>query len=344
MLNIGINGFGRIGRVISRIIENRYDLNLVVVNDINPDIENINYLLNYDTNYGRLDNPSIVKQNSIKSKKFNFKVFHEANLLDVPWAKNNVDLIIDSSGISENLNLYSKMKNEVKKIIVTNSPNENLVDKTIVFGVNHNLIDDKRDFVLSSSICDATALTPILKLINDNFSIEKGFLTTLHPWLGYQNLLDGPSKSYAVPGEIVDNYALGRSSPMTMIPKNTSAISATYKVLPELRDKFESFSYRVPTNIVSSSDIVLSVKNNISNQIIKDLLYLFEKENKSILGNNNEALVSTDFLGSSVSVTVDHRFIRISENFIKMMCWYDNEWGYSSRVCDLASYIDKISE
>ena len=195
------------------------------------------------------------------------------------------------------------------------------------------------DFIISSSICDATAISPIIKLIDSHFEIENGFITTLHPWLGYQNLLDGPSKSYAVPGEIIDNYALGRSSPMTLIPKNTSAISATSKILPEIKDKFTAISYRVPTSIVSSADLTILVKKNIKIQDIENLFLKFEKNNPTILSNNYEGLVSSDFIRSEQSVTIDHRFLQVKNNFVKLICWYDNEWGYSSRVCDLINFI-----
>ena len=339
MINVGINGFGRIGRVLSRIIQQRDNINVVAINDINPDIENINYLFNYDTTYGALKEKTLVKDGFIVNSATNIKVFQQEDINEVPWDKSLVDIIIDSSGISENLKHYEKLRDKVNKIVVTNSPDPDLVDREVIYGVNHKSIDRENDFIISSSICDATAIAPVIRLINKEFEIQNGFLTTLHPWLGYQNLLDGPSKSYAVPGEIIDNYALGRASPMALIPKNTSAISATSKILPEIKNKFASFSYRIPTNIVSSADLTLLVSKDIKKEDVKDLFINYEKENPKIISNNYEALVSSDFIGSEISSNIDHRFLIVKDKFIKLMCWYDNEWGYSSRVCDLIDFL-----
>ncbi len=339
MIRVGINGFGRIGRVISRIIQAKEDIEVVIINDINPDINNIAYLYNYDTTYGRNKDPVHVDKEFIVNSKFNIKVFSENNLLQVPWQDYKLDVLIDSSGIIENLNKYKDLRKSVKNVIITNSPDSKLVDNEIIYGVNHESYDSKKDFIISSSICDATAISPVIKCILEKFTIENGFLTTLHPWLGYQNLLDGPSKSYAVQGEIYDNYALGRSSPMTLIPKNTSAIKATYKVIPEIEDKFIANSYRVPTNIVSSADLTIKVKEKINKSLISELFLNFSKDYPNILDNNFDGLVSTDFIRSEFAVTIDHRFLNVTDNYVKLICWYDNEWGYSSKVVDLISHI-----
>ena len=216
MTKIGINGFGRIGRVITRIVQSRGDLEIVAINDINPDIQNIAYLYNYDTTYGKNEHPVSVKNDIIYNSVSKIRVFNHINILDVPWKDCGIDILIDSSGISENLSKYKELYDQLNRIIVTNSPNPEFIDNEIIYGVNHINFDPNKDFIISSSICDATAISPILKCILEKYKIQNGFLTTLHPWLGYQNLLDGPSKSYAVPGEIYDNYALGRSGPMTL--------------------------------------------------------------------------------------------------------------------------------
>ncbi len=338
-MNVAINGFGRIGRVIHRIIRQRNDINLIAINDINPDIANLAYLANYDSTYGPLEKKFRTEGNNLVNDHGLLKVFSENKISDVPWEDLGIDVLIDASGISKNLEDALNLKGKIKHVVFTNSPDESSVDKTIIFGVNHQKINRDEDFLISSSICDATAFAPLAKLIDDNFGIQHGFLTTLHPWLGYQNLLDGPSKSYSAPGEIYDEYALGRSSLMNLIPKNTSAISATYKVLPELKDKFMAVSYRVPTMIVSSADSTLIVKEPVAKKDLIALLLMSERENPNIITNNTEALVSSDFTGNSSSVIVDHRFIKSQENFIKLLTWYDNEWGYSSRVVDLVEYL-----
>ena len=340
-MKVAINGFGRIGRVLHRIINERSNINLVAINDINPDIDNLAYLANYDSTYGPLEKKYSSKGDILFNEDSSFKVFSEEDISNVPWDELEVDVLIDSSGISKNLEKASLLKGKINQVIVTNSPDEKLVDKTVIFGVNHEDIDQGNDFLISSSICDATAFAPLIKLINDKFGVENGFLTTLHPWLGYQNLLDGPSKSYSAPGEIYDEYALGRSSLMNLIPKNTSAISATYKVLPELKGKFMAVSYRVPTMIVSSADSTLILKNQVSKEELISLLLETEENNPNIITNNTEALVSSDFTKNTSSVIVDHRFLKIENKYLKLLTWYDNEWGYSSRVVDLVEFLAK---
>ena len=338
-MKIGINGYGRIGRAIHRIISSRDDMELVAINDINPDIKNLVYLANYDSIYGAAKNKFHSKKNHIINNNEKIKVTTKENIDEVQWDELGVEILIDSSGISKNLTLSRNLKGIVKNVILTNSPDEDDVDKIVIYGVNQNELKISEDFLIASSICDATAFAPLIKLINDNFKVQEGTLTTLHPWLGYQNLLDGQSKSYSAPGEIYDEYALGRSAFFNLIPKNTSAISATYKVLPELRDKFLSLSYRIPTMIISSADASIILENEVDLNKIRALLFDAEREGLGIISNNEEPLVSSDLIGNSNSVIVDHRFLNSKGNILKILSWYDNEWGYSSRVVDLAKYI-----
>ena len=342
-MKVGINGYGRIGKILHRIISANKELSLVAINDINPDKNNIAYLANYDSTYGSLDEKYVVDGDYIVNSSEKVEVFSHSQIDDVPWSKSKVDVVIDSSGVTKNLISSTNLKKNVKHVVFTNSPEESKVDKTVIFGVNHKNLEPSKDFLIASSICDATALSPILKLVNDKYKIQKGFVTTLHPWLGYQNLLDGPSKSIAVPGEIIDNYALGRSSPMTIIPKNTSAISATYKILPELKEKFLAHSYRIPTNVVSSADLTLQLNTMEELELIENTFEQFSEQNPEILSINKEALVSSDFVGSNVSGIIDKRFLSVKDDVLKIMVWYDNEWGYSSRVADLLGYLKKIS-
>ena len=341
MINIGINGYGRIGRVLHRLVDLNPNLNVVAINDINPDINNIAYLANYDSTYGHRDTFLSVKDKTLISGDNQIDVFHKPDISKVPWNDLGVKIVVDSSGILENLELSQSLRGKVDNIIVTNSPGDDLVDKTIIYGVNEHEIDKKSDFLLSSSICDATAITSVLKPIDEEFNILQGFITTLHPWLGYQNLLDGPSKSYAVPGEIIDNYALGRASSLTIIPKNTSAISASCKVLPNLKGKFLAHSYRVPTSIVSSADITIGLKKDVNYENFLNFLNKLQAHNPTTISINSDALVSSDFIKSSHSAIIDKRFLNVKDNYVKLMLWYDNEWGYSSRVVDLMNYISK---
>ena len=337
MINIAINGLGRIGRVLLRQILNSKKFKVVAVNDINPDIENIAYLIKYDSTYGRLKANVSVKERNIYINKNKIKFFNQDRIDKVNWRKLKVDYLIDSSGVKKNLILSRRLKNKLKNIVVTNSPGTKYVDKTLIYGVNEDNFDKSKDFLISSSICDATALAPVLKIIDKLYEIKSGFVTTLHPWLGYQNLLDGPSKSYAVPGQIIDNYALGRASPNVLIPKNTSAIKATYEVLPNLQNKFLANSYRIPTGIVSSADVVLETKEKPN---LKKLIREIKIYKPNIISLNKEALVSQDFIQTEFSSCLDLRFLNVLNNHIKFSLWYDNEWGYSSKVLDLIKKIN----
>ena len=342
LLRVGINGFGRIGRSIFRTNLQKEHFDIVAINDINPDNNNIAYLLKYDSTYGRLKNNISNDDEYLNVDEKKIRLFHEADIDKVLWQDAGVDIVIDSSGIHKNLLNARKLKEiGVKHCIVTNSPKQDEVDKTIVMGVNEHTIDKKTDFLISSSICDANAFCPVANVLEREYGISHGFLTTLHPWLGYQNILDGPSISYATPGEIHDYYALGRSSVGSLIPKTTSAISASDKVLAQLQGKFMCMSFRVPTQIVGTGDVSVKLKKNIDVDMIKKVFIEEEKKQSlNIFCNHDEGLVSADFVASDYSCNIDHRWIMVNkENYLKMIFWYDNEWGYSSRVIDLVKYL-----
>lgn len=342
MLKIGINGFGRIGRAIFRSNLNKKKFNVVAINDINPDIGNLVYQLNYDTLYDRLDEKFEFNKDFIYSNHDNIKVFHQKHIDEVDWDSCDVDIVIDSSGILDNV-LRAKetiKKQNLKKIVVTHSPNE--VDFTMVLGANEDKLDLSKHDVISSSICDATALSPVIKLIQENFGIKSGYITTLHPWLNYQNLIDGPASSWSVPGEIYHHYALGRSAIGNMIPKPTSALSATFKVIENLDESIiGSFSYRTPTAIVGSADITLNLNKKTSKKDVIDIFHHIENIQKwDIIHNNIEPLVSLDFKKSEFSAVVDHRWTDVIQgDVLKLVLWYDNEWGYATRVVDQVAYI-----
>jgi len=341
-IKVGINGLGRIGRAIFRNNLEKDFFEIVCINDINPDINNVAYLLKFDTTYGKLNNKVSVVDNSLLIDDNKIPIHSKKDINDVPWDKYNVDIVIDASGVSSNLkNARSLKELSVKKYVCTNSPAVDRVDKTIVLGVNEESIDFKNDFIIASSICDANAFVPVVNVLENEFGIDHGFLTTLHPWLGYQNLLDGPSASYSSPGEIHDHYALGRSSFGTIIPKTTSAVDAANKVLSSIDGKFLSFSFRVPTMIVGSADASIKLKNDTSSQEIKELFIEEQKKQTfKIFYNNNKNLISSDFIKSEFSAIVDHRWLMVNNNnYLKIVLWYDNEWGYSARVVDLVKYI-----
>jgi len=339
LLKVGINGFGRIGRAIFRINLSERAFEVVMINDINPDNKNIGYTLKYDSTYGKLNNKVNSNETGLEVDGSFIEVTHKSSIDEVNWKKNNVDIVIDSSGVVENIKKARNLEGIISKCVVTHSPELSLIDKTVILGVNEKDIKND-DFIIASSICDANAFAPVANLLNKNFGIEHGFVTTLHPWLNYQNLLDGPSKSFADPDKIHHEYALGRASPNALIPKPTSCIDATCKVLPDLMGKISSHSFRVPTSIVSSAVPSLKLKEEVTKEQILDLFREAEKSQSfSIFHNNSKPLISTDFIGSSYSVVIDNRWTSLNHNYLKLVLWYDNEWGYSSRVVDLVRIL-----
>lgn len=342
-IRVGINGFGRIGRAIYRLNHQKGLFDIVAVNDINPDIKNMVYLLQYDTIYGRFSEKVEHDDNQFFVCSNNIHVYHEEKILDVPWEKHDIDIVIDSSGIKSNLSPMLNDKSSVKNFIITNAPSGFDQIKTIIFGVNEKQCDPNKNKVFSASICDTIALTPIINLIQSTHNIETGFLVTLHPWLTYQNLLDGPSASWSQPGDIFSHYALGRASTENLIPKSTSAIIAADHVFPGLSGKIQSFSYRTPTKIVSSAVLILLLDENINKSQLQTMFQEYEETQKyKVIHNSIEPLTSLDYRGEEYSAIIDQRWTKV-ENFrhIKLVYWYDNEWGYSCKVADL---VNKISE
>lgn len=343
MINVGINGLGRIGRSIFRILSHFHDVNVVHINDTNPENENLVYLLKYDSYYGRFNYDLRANGKAIYFGDKKINVTHEESISDVNWGDSYCDYVIEASGIHSNLDkLPSLLFKGVKKVIVTYSPDE--VDKTIILGANEDEYDPEKHNIISSSICDAVAFTPVYKLIDDLFGVEAGFLKTLHPWLSYQNLLDGPSLSWGNPGKIYHHYAVGRASTASIIPKPTTAIAAANKVVPGVVDKVKCYSFRIPTPVVGAADITLSLKSKIRINDLIDAIHQFQKEQKwPILYLNTEPLVSVDFTGTDYSAIIDNRWIELINNkFLNLTLWYDNEWGYSRRVVDVLRCIAQL--
>lgn len=339
MIRIGINGFGRIGRSIFRINLKHKLYEIVAINDVDPDINNLSYLLQYDSTYGNLDSNVQVDENKILVDDCQVRVFNEKNIADVDWSSCGVDLIIDSSGIFENVINAKKLIGIVKKIIVTHSPKSG-VDITLMNGVNESNYNYDKHHIISSSICDANALAPFYNLINNNFGVKNGFVTTLHPWLSYQNLLDGSVKSISSPGHFWNDYGLGRSSINSMIPKETSLMKAmSYVFGGEIENKIKAMSFRTPTSIVSIADGTFVLDKKVDKELIKNLIIKFLIKYPKTLSINEKPLVSLDFLKTEYAGNIDFRWISVNENLLKFIIWYDNEWGYSSVTYNLIKIV-----
>ena len=344
MINVGINGFGRIGRAITRIISKSKDIKIKAINDIDEDIHNLSYLIKYDSTYGKIncEVKKNINTNTISINKKRIKFFSKKSINEVPWKKYNLDIVIDATGVEKNIIDAKKILNKkLSKVLITHSPDK-YVDTTLIMGANEKSYDFNKHNIISSSICDASAIAPILSELEENFGVERGFITTLHPRLSYQNILDGSLKSVSNVGHNWKNYSLGRDSISNLIPKNTTAIKAVTKCLKSLENKIDGLSFRVPTAIVCASDLTIQLKKKISKKTVFEHFKMLSKKKGKIFGFQEESLVSLDHLGTSKSVIVDANFINvIDSNLLKIVIWYDNEWGYSNRVVDIVRLVLK---
>ena len=338
MIKIGINGFGRIGRSLARLIIDSDDYQLVAVNDIENDINNLAYLLEFDSIYGTLGQNVQVVSDKILVKGNKIKFYSFSEISDVPWEKNEVDIVIEATGLSKNVISSRQLidTKRVKRIIVTN--NDKNVDHTIMMSVNQSSFNPSQHFVISGSICDANAIAPALKVISDSFDLQSVLVTTLHPWLSYQNLLDGPVSSISNPGHSWKDYSLGRSSIGNLIIKETTAAEATVAVLPSLKDKIQAVSFRVPTNNVAVSDLSLYFNQEVS---LEEIYRVFEDAEilwPNIIKVNKRSLVSGDFSKLKQTCVIEKRFIKLIDNkHLKLIIWYDNEWAFCNRILDLCT-------
>jgi glyceraldehyde 3-phosphate dehydrogenase len=345
-MNIAINGFGRIGRVLARQIYENGDINLVFINDIIPSIKNIAYLLKYDSTYGRFPYEIECKKQELIINKKKTLYSTKKDIYKINYKNKKIDVLIDSSGIEENINLAKKLIKEKKIRYYIFTMSSNLVDKEIIYGFNDKIIKNKSK-VLSASICDANAISHFLNYFEKKYKIVSGSLTTLHPWLSYQNLLDGAAKGIGPdPNKytprldknrhLVNNFAIGRSSVSSIIPKETTAVAVCEKLIPKIKNKIISHSFRIPTSVVSCAEISLNLKKYNKN-LIKDLHKWVE--NHDHLELSRDICTSKDFEKKSASAILDANWTKTKKNLVKFVVWYDNEWGYSSRVIDLAKKI-----
>ena len=338
MIRVGINGFGRIGRAFFRINLKNKLYKIEAINDIDPDLNNIAYLLKHDSTYGKIEEEVTIIGKKIQVGDKNISVYNEKKISSIPWENHDIDVVIDSSGIYHNVMDSKNLIGRVKKVIVTHSPKDG-IDITLMNGVNEKKYNPNKHHIISSSICDANAVSPFIKVIEEFCGIENGNITTLHPWLSYQNLLDGNLKSISSPGHFWTDYALGRSSLNTMIPKKTSLMSALHKDFKNINSKINAMSFRTPTSIVSIADGTFLLKENVSKNDVIEMLRKFSKKYPSVIYLNENPLVSVDFLKSEFASNIDLRWLETNGKLLKFVIWYDNEWGYASVTYNLVKLI-----
>ena len=328
-VKVGINGFGRIGRNIFRTALGDKDIDFVAVNDI-TDTKTLAHLLKYDSVLGNLDHEIKTSGNGISVEGKEFHVFSERDPASIPWGLVGAEIVIESTGrFTKAEDAKKHLHDGVKKVIIS-APAKN-EDITIVLGVNEDEYDRAAHNVISNASCTTNCLAPVAKVIHEKFGIRNAQMTTIHSYTNDQQLLDLPHK----------DLRRARAAALNMIPTSTGAAKAVALVLPELKGKFDGISVRVPTPNVSLVDVVIEVdKETTSEEVNKALKDAANEELEGILAFSEEPLVSSDFKQNPNSSIVDAEYTKvIGGNMIKILSWYDNEWGYSCRVRDLVKYI-----
>lgn len=333
MINVGINGFGRIGRNFFRATINSPNVNVVAINDLG-DVGGLAHLLKYDSVHGILTEEVSNTQDSIVVAGNSIKVFSEKDPSQIPWKDAKVDVVIEATGkFTGKDKCLGHLEAGAKRVIIS-APSAD-VDKTIVMGANEQTLDLTEDFIISAASCTTNCLVPVLKVLNEEFKIIKGMMTTIHSYTNDQRILDLPHK----------DLRRARAASLSQIPTSTGASKVVAAVLPELTGKITGMAVRVPTPDVSLIDVVVELESNVTVEMV-NLAFAKYAENqlKGILGFNQLPLVSNDYKGCPLSSIVDGLSTTvIAGNMVKVLAWYDNEWGYSNRLLDTVMYMDFLS-
>lgn len=327
-LKVAINGFGRIGRLVLRAGINNPDVEFVGINDLVPP-DNLAYLFKYDSTHGKFPSKVEAKEDGIVIDGHFIPCVSVRNPAELPWGKLGVDYVVESTGLFTG---YEGAANHLtagaKRVVLSAPTKEPEKIPTLLVGVNHHLFDPSKDAIVSNASCTTNCLAPIAKVINDNFGLTEGLMTTVHAMTATQPTVDGPSKK---------DWRGGRGAAQNIIPSSTGAAKAVALVLPELKGKLTGMAFRVPTPDVSVVDLTFKTAKATSyKEICAAMKAAAQGELKGILGYTDEEVVSTDFQGDAHSSIFDAGAgIELNANFFKVVAWYDNEWGYSNRVVDL---------
>jgi glyceraldehyde 3-phosphate dehydrogenase len=331
MVKVGINGFGRIGRLVLRASMERNDIEVVAVNDPFIDLEYMEYMLKYDSTHGRFKGEIEIKNGKLFVNGKEVVVCTEMKPEDIKWADAGVEYVVESTGVFTTVDSASAhFKGGAKKVVIS-APSADA--PMFVMGVNHKEYKSEYN-VVSNASCTTNCLAPLAKVINDNFGIVEGLMTTVHATTATQKTVDGPSKK---------DWRGGRAAAANIIPSSTGAAKAVGKVLPELDGKLTGMAFRVPTINVSVVDLTCRLEKPATYAQIKAALKkASENELKGILGYTEDSVVSSDFIGEECTSIFDaNAGIALNDNFVKLVSWYDNEWGYSCKVLDLVSHMSK---
>ena len=330
-INVGINGFGRIGRNLFRAAYKNKDINIVAVNDI-TDAKTLGHLLKYDSVLGIFAGNVVAKDGEIIVDGRSVKVLSEKDHHNLHWKDLGIDVVVESTGLKHFTSgdeAKTHIANGAKKVII--SAPAKVFDLTVVLGVNDQLYDPKKHHVLSNASCTTNCLAPVVKVLRDSFGIKKGLMTTIHSYTNDQRILDLPHS----------DLRRARAAALSMIPTSTGAAKAIGLVMPDLKGKLDGFSMRVPTPNVSVVDLVIEADKATTKEEVNKALKAASETGplKGYLGYSEEPLVSIDYKGDPRSSIVDALSTMVIDNMIKVISWYDNEWGYSNRVVDLVKKV-----
>lgn len=331
--NIAINGFGRIGRMVCRIAVENPELTLVAIN-ASYDPGTLAHLLKYDSIHGRFPGEVLAETGGLSINGKFVKLVAERDPSKLPWAELDIDVVIEATGTFANHEKASlHLKAGAKKVVITTAVKD--ADVTVVMGVNQNSFDPASHKIIAAASCTTNCLAPLAKVLHQQFTITSGLMTTVHSYTNDQRLLDNPHK----------DLRRSRAGGLSIIPTTTGAAKAVAQVLPELKGKLNGFALRVPTPDVSVVDLVARTEKPVTvgsvNAVLKAAA---EGELKGIIGYSEEPLVSSDYIGDPNSSTVDAQLTMVGpDNLVKVIAWYDNEWGYSNRVVDLAAFLIRTS-
>lgn len=330
-MRIAINGFGRIGRSVFRILEQQEGQEVAAINDLfDPDA--LAYLLKYDTVMGGFDGDVSIEGEFLKTPNNKIRMLHEREPAELPWKEMGIDVVIESTGIFVTREQLQKHLDAGAGRVILTVPPKGEIDYMVVLGVNEDGLKPEHRMISNAS-CTTNCLAPVAKVLHERFGICKGLMTTIHSYTNDQRILDLPHK----------DLRRARAAALSMIPTTTGAALAVTQVLPELEGKLDGISIRVPTPKVSLIDLTAVLEKDVSEDEVKDAFREAAKTQlKGILAYSDEPLVSSDFTKDPHSAIVDGPFIKtLGNNMVKILAWYDNEWGYSCRVVELAEFIGK---
>lgn len=330
MINIAINGFGRIGRsTLRRVLDSHPKINIVAINDL-TESSTLAHLLKYDSLYGQYKKDIKVIDNDLIIGKNKIKIFAEKDPVNLPWKKLKVDVVLECSGIFTKIDGAKKHIEAGAKKVIISAPSDSEEISTYLLGVNEEKYQGEK--IISMGSCTTNCLAPVVRILNNAYGIDYGFMTTVHSYTNDQRILDLPHK----------DLRRARAAGQNIIPTTTGAAVTVARCLPELAGKIDGMAIRVPTATVSITDFVCTIKREASVEEINSLFKKMAiKELKGILGITEEPLVSMDFKGDSRSSIVDLSFTMVKENLVKIISWYDNEWGYACRLAEMVEYVEK---